>query len=163
LGAVAVVGADALDKRGGCTMTKKQDPGALAGASGADGDRVSGEQLPDTTTARSGPIPPEPLAAIGPYQLLAWERCIPPATGRMGIATVLLPSGKLGGFGIYNLSSQFAEWWPTTLLRRDRRGDHAELNAALPFAVALVRQHDPDVLVRRSLFPVRSRTTEAGE
>jgi hypothetical protein len=42
------------------------DPGALAGALGAGGDRVSGEQLPDTTTARSGPVPPEPLNSHDP-------------------------------------------------------------------------------------------------
>jgi hypothetical protein len=76
---------------------------------------------------------------------------------------MLLPSGKLGVFAIYNLSSQFAESWPTTRLRRGCRGDHAELNAALPFAVALVRQHNPDVLVRRSIFPPRSCMPEAGE
>jgi hypothetical protein len=141
-------------------MARRSDPGAVARAE-AGGDQVRGEQLPDTTSKRTGPASPEALAVIGPYKLVAGEPCIPPATGHMGIATVLLPSGKLGGFAIHNLSHQFAEWWPTSRLRRVRRADWAELNAALRVAVALVRQHDPDALRPRDPFPVRSRTSEA--
>jgi hypothetical protein len=104
-------------------------------------------QAPGFTTA--------PLARIGEFVLLDWRRCIPPATGRVGIATVLLPSGKLGGFAIYNLGQQFAEWWPTSGLGRVSRRDHRELNAALPFTVALVRKHDPDALREVTLLPRR--------
>jgi hypothetical protein len=54
------------------------------------------------------------LAQIGAYSLLNWERCAPPCSGRIGIATVQLPSGQLGGFAVYDLAKQFAEWWPTS-------------------------------------------------
>jgi hypothetical protein len=105
-----------------------------------------------------------PLAQVGGYVLVDWERCIPPATGRVGIATVVLPSGKPGCFAVYNLpGGQFAEWWPTTRSRRVRRNDYAELSAALPFAVALVRKHDPGVWLRRALFPVRSSAAGGSE
>jgi hypothetical protein len=144
-------------------MAKKKDPGALAGATEARGHEVCGEQLLDTTNQRTGPASPE-LAAIGSYKLLAWEPS-EGATGRVGIAIVLLPSGKRGGFAIYNLGQQFAEWWPTGSMRRVRRRDHRELNAALPFAVALVRKHDPNALPSEGsgLLPARSRFAEGGE
>jgi hypothetical protein len=107
---------------------------------------------------------PVPLAAVGSYKLLAWEpRAL--GTGGVGIATVLLPSGKLGAFAIYDLGQQFAEWWPTTRLRRVRPSDYRELNAVLPFALALVRQYDhaasPDG--SRTLLPGRSRMPRAAE
>jgi hypothetical protein len=144
-------------------MTKQKDPGALAGAHGAGGDQVRGELLPDTTDSSTGPASPQSLVAIGSHKLLAWEPC-EWATGRVGIATVLLPSDKLGGFAMYDLGQQFAEWWPTTRLRRVRRRNYRELNTALPFALALVRQYDPDALPdgRKPLLPARSRQEAAG-
>jgi hypothetical protein len=63
-------------------MTKKKDPGALAGATGAGGHQVCGEELLDTTNGRTGPASHEPLAAVRSYQLLAWEPC-ERATGRV--------------------------------------------------------------------------------
>jgi hypothetical protein len=104
-----------------------------------------------------------PFTRIGEFVLLDWQRCTPPATERVGIATVLLPSGKLGGFAIYCLRRPCAEWWPTARLRRVRRRDYHELNAALPSAVALVRKHDPDALLSRGLLPPQSRFAEAAE
>jgi hypothetical protein len=119
---------------------------------------VGGEQvcckLLDTTDGRTRPAQAEPLAVIGFYKLLVWESA-QVGTGRIGIATVLLPSRKLGGFAIYDLA--FAEWWTTSGLRRVSRRDHRELNTALPFAVALVRQIDPDALRLRDPFSPRSR------
>src|SRR4051812_35055266 len=123
-------------------MGKCSDPGALAGATEAGGDQVRGDELSDATNSRVGPDLPESLAVIGQYKLLRWDPC-EWATGRVGIATVLLPSGKLGGFAIYNLDEQFAEWWPTSRLRRVVRRDWRELNAARRPALALVRLHDP--------------------
>jgi hypothetical protein len=76
---------------------------------------------------------------------------------------VLLPSGKLGGFAIYSLGRQFAEWWPTARLRRVDRGKPRELNAALPFALALVCEHDPDALLSdgpNDLLPAGPRASE---
>jgi hypothetical protein len=142
-------------------VTQKTDPSTLVGATGADRDQICGEQLLDTTNRVTEPALTEPLAAIGCYKLLAWEPC-EWSTGRVGIATVLLPSGKLGGFAIYNLAERFAEWWPTAKLRRIRRRDHRELNAALTFAVALVRQYDPGAL-RDDGGPKPSCVWEAAE
>jgi hypothetical protein len=89
-------------------MTKKKDPGALAGAHGAGGNQVRGELLPDTTDRRTGTASPEPPAAnlavfrwpmegmgaiaIGDVQLCAWRR--EPRITRLGVigfADVALP------------------------------------------------------------------------
>ena len=70
-----------------------------------------------------------------------------------------LPSGKVGAFRIYNLSSQFAEWGPTIWLpRKIRSNNMKELSAACPFAVELVRQFDPEVLSKPfTLLPAKRK------
>ena len=106
---------------------------------------------------------PEPLARIGGYVLLHWERCIPPVTGRVGVATVLMPRGKFGGLSTLG-PLRSAESWPTSRLRRIGRRDWPELHVALPFAVALVRQFDPEALSRAgSCWRHPLRMVEAAE
>jgi hypothetical protein len=161
--------ADTLDLRGGCRLMdgrigrgppekRERRPADTATAHLETSDRNNSYVTVYTTVPadRQGV-----LTRVGNYVLLDYERCDPPATGRVAIATVLLPSGKLGRFAIYNLWQQFAEWWPTASLGRVRRRDHRELNAALPFAVALVRQFDSDALIKRDFLPARLRSDGA--
>src|SRR3954454_661322 len=139
-------------------MGKKHSPGALAGATGAGGNQVRGYELSDTTDGGVAPASTKPLAVIGRYKLIEWE---PRAggTGQVGIATVVLPSGKLGGYAIHNVLLPFAEWWPTSWLPRKLQSNNLrELNAACPYAVELVRQFDSEVLSKPfSLLPVTKR------
>jgi hypothetical protein len=73
MGGVAVVGADAFNKRAGCGM-KKTDPGAMARV-GAGGDQVRGEELPDTTDRRNEPEHPLPwLSNLSPIEYESLRR-----------------------------------------------------------------------------------------
>jgi hypothetical protein len=107
-------------------------------------------------------IESEPLAQIEGYALTYWERCIPSSSGRVGTATVRLPSGKFHCFNLYNLKRQFAEWGQTDHLPREIRSKNLkEISAACPYAVELVRQFDPEALSKPfSLLPARKRKGE---
>lgn len=142
-------------------MSKDITPGAVASVRAVARQQAYDNRPLPSTIEGAGSAHPEPLAKYGPYQLLSWERCNPSGTGPEGIATVLLPSGKLGLFGVYNLTKPVAEWGPTALRRHLGRRDCKELTAAAPVVVELVRLHDPEALAPHGLFASPSGASEA--
>lgn len=87
------------------------------------------------------------LARSAGIALLDWSVSPSIDTGRIGTATVRLPSGKIGAFAVYNLSRDFAEPFPTNWIRKVRgKREHRELMAAAPVVVELVKRFDPGSL-----------------
>jgi hypothetical protein len=104
----------------------------------------------------AGSVTAWPLARLGEYFLVHWERCEPGSGyGRVGLAVVLLPGRKFGRFMIYNSATQFAETWPTNYMSPDLQAELRERVAASSTVIELVRLIDPDVLRPRGVFPLK--------
>jgi non-ribosomal peptide synthetase component F len=104
LGAISVVGADALDERGGHGVTGEKHPGALAGSTGANRPPlemrkrgpVTDRALGKTTTYQPNfsrtAFDAQHLARFAGYVVLAWREHVDPNGTKLGTALVRLPT-----------------------------------------------------------------------